>query len=231
MKKKPSMIFSILLNTLNDLNLKDEYSVNEISEKSGLHWKTTNEYIGILFNIMRFAPKIKLNDVNGKIIIKKHSSYYEELTNSQKILMYLFENKAFNEETAISISNFEHLENFGIYTEDLILKEQISKINELDKYYILKSGEKIAHSILSKITKKIYSKNEGIPPSEGELEFSNTKIDKLNKKIDLLIEKFDLAYNQNDNSQKLTLENNSYLKNPPKIKKFPKEMRDLKADL
>ena len=70
MKKKPSYIFSILLNILNNLKLEEGYSVNEISEKSGLHWKSTKEYLDLLIHLFRFAPKIMINDNNKVQIIR-----------------------------------------------------------------------------------------------------------------------------------------------------------------
>ncbi len=155
MKKQPSQIFSILINLLNNLDLEKEYSINEISEKSGLHWKTTNDYMKILNYLQSFSPKIKINDKN-KIQIINYSEAFNKLSLSQKILVSLYENKAINEKSALLIEKIFIDADIQISLEDLVAKENIKKTSEDSKYYITKRGKLNVISFYSDITKSIF---------------------------------------------------------------------------
>ncbi len=198
MRKKPRTIFSVLLNILNNLDVNNEYSINEISDKAGLHWKTTEEYLEILFNIIRFIPKTKLNEENGKIVIEKHSNYYEELTLSQKILVNLYEHKAFDEKSAVPIEYFNSTVDLEIYVEDLILKEQIAKIDEDDYYFILQEGKKIAFSIFSQITAEIFSIDAETKLKDQEIGNLGSEFNEINRKYDELIVNYRIIQKQNE---------------------------------
>ncbi|MEJ2252742.1 MAG: hypothetical protein P8Y97_24175, partial [Candidatus Lokiarchaeota archaeon] len=147
-------------NVLNNLKKEREYSINELSENSGLHWKTTKDYIDLLIHLFKFAPKMKYNLENGRIKILEQSSYYNELTPSQKILLYLYENKAFDKASAFPIQEEIFGEKVKIHIEDLILKEQISQINSTEKYVITKRGKVNIIELYSDITSEIFNFKE-----------------------------------------------------------------------
>lgn len=157
MKKKPSAIFSILINILNNLNISEEYSINEISEKSGLHWKTTKEYLDLLLHLFRFSPKIKYNGENNKIQILNHSNHFEDLSLSQKILVNLYENRSFDDNSALKIKDYILNNDIDLYLEELLAKEHIYEVPDSKKYYITKAGKIHVLEIYSEITKEIFN--------------------------------------------------------------------------
>lgn len=157
MKKKPSAIFSILINILNNLNISEEYSINEISEKSGLHWKTTKEYLDLLLHLFRFSPKIKYNGENNKIQILNHSNHFEDLSLSQKILVNLYENRSFDDNSALKIKDYILNNDIDLYLEELLAKEHIYEVPDSEKYYITKAGKINVLEIYSEITKEIFN--------------------------------------------------------------------------
>lgn len=157
MKKKPSAIFSILINILNNLNISEEYSINEISEKSGLHWKTTKEYLDLLLHLFRFSPKIKYNGENNKIQILNHSNHFEDLSLSQKILVNLYENRSFDDNSALKIKDYILNNDIDLYLEELLAKEHIYEVPDSKKYYITKAGKINVLEIYSEITKEIFN--------------------------------------------------------------------------
>lgn len=155
MKKKPSEIFSILINTLNNLDNKKQYSINEISEKSGLHWQTVNEYLKVLTHIQIFSPIININESN-KVQITNHSKFLKNLAINQKILLTLYENKAFDENSSLKIENFILDSDLEIYLEELIAKDQIKISNRSDMYYITNNGKINVISLYSEMSKAIF---------------------------------------------------------------------------
>jgi predicted transcriptional regulator len=184
MKKKPSMIFSILINTLNNLKQNEEYSINEISEKSGLHWQTANEYLRTLLYLFKFSPKFIIND-KDKIEIINHSEVYKDLSKSQKILLYLYESKAFNPDTSISLDDYFESNDLETYVEELIAKEQIERIPEEEQYFLTKAGKLLVISIYSRIEKSLFDlKNMGINvKDESEAKIDAESLFKQNQEI------------------------------------------------
>ncbi len=185
MKKKPSLIFSILMNVLSNLETNDEYSINEISEKSGLHWQTTNEYIRILTHILKSSPKIKIND-NNKIQIIKRSEFFENLSVGQRILVMLYESKSFDEKSAMRIKNVISDPELEVTLEKLSAKEQIRKVSPEDKFFITKQGKIVVIGLYSDNSSQIFSFDE----NSGEdflNEVSSEAIEKLNLKYNKLV--------------------------------------------
>jgi len=185
MKKKPSLIFSILLNVLSNLETNEEHSINEISEKSGLHWQTVNDYIRILSHILKFSPKIKIND-NNKIQIIKQSEFFDDLSISQKILVTLYESKSFDEKSSLKIKNVISDLDLDISLEELTAKQQIKQNPQDDKYFITKQGKVIVISLYSDMTKQIYNFDDNIAKYSGKEPF-NEAIQNLNLKYTTII--------------------------------------------
>ena len=185
MKKKPSLIFSILLNVLSNLEVNEEHSINEISEKSGLHWQTTNEYLRILTHLLKFSPKIKIND-NNKIQVIKQSEFLDNLSISQRILVTLYESKSFGEKSSIRIKNVITDLDLDISLEELTAKQQIKKIPRDDKYFITKQGKVIVISLYSDMTKQIYNLDDNTD-NYSQKETFNETIEKLNLKYSTII--------------------------------------------
>lgn len=183
MKKKPSMIFSILINILNNLDLEKEYSINEISDISGLHWKTTKDYLDILIHLLKFTPQIKYNEITKKIQILNQSQYFEELSTDQKILLSLYQNKAVNKESSLKVENY--IPNFfpSIEMEKLKRNKKIEIDENTNGYYLTRSGKISVIAIYSDITNKIF-----------DLEESEDNLDHL--KLDDF-QKLDYVINQN----------------------------------
>ena len=215
MKKKPSQIFSILLNVLNNLNLKENYSINEISEISGLHWNTTKEYIDLLIHILKFAPQIKL-DENNKVQIRQHSKIFDDLTLNQKILVSLYENKAFNENSAINLKELFQVENLDNYLEDLTVKEQIIQVNNKDQYFITKRGKMMVIELFSEITSSIFTESGKDKQIESELD-TKSYLKTIVRQNNLMINEIKSLETQNNSLNELLKEsysNKTQLINP-----------------
>lgn len=155
-KKKPSEIFSILINILNNLDLEKKYTINEISKKSGLHWQTTNEYIKILKHIQLFSPKINVQD-NEKIQVVNFSEKFKDIPISQRILVTLYDNKAFNEASSIEIEKIIDESDISYFLSDLLSKEHILKATKENRYFISKKGKINVISFYSNQTKDIFN--------------------------------------------------------------------------
>ena len=160
MKKKPLTIFSVLMNVLNSLDTKKSYSVNEISEKTGLHWNTTKHYLDILVFLQNFSPKISSKDNKTQVLEK--SNFFKELNIDKKILFNLYENNAFDEFSAISIKEVLPHINIQQDLDELVAKEKIMQINESDKFLITRTGKIDILNLYSSFTEEIFksSRNE-----------------------------------------------------------------------
>ncbi|HEA71097.1 hypothetical protein LCGC14_0943900 [marine sediment metagenome] len=185
MKKKPSLIFSILMNVLSNLEVNEEYSINEISEKTGLHWQTVNEYLRTLTHLLDFSPKIKINN-NNKIQIQKKSEFFDNLSVGQRILVTLYESKSFDEKSSMRIRKVFPNPIVEVFLEKLTAKQQIKKISEEEKYFITKQGKIVVISLYSELTNKIFNFDE-IVDEKIQNEVHSEAIDKLNSKFNIII--------------------------------------------
>lgn len=81
-----------------------EYSINginEIHEKTGYHWETIQDYIISLSFIQIFGQKIQYNPLTRRIKIARDPEYMEFLPKNDALLIFLFRNRIFNEDSAI----------------------------------------------------------------------------------------------------------------------------------
>ncbi len=183
------------MNVLSNLKINEEYSINEISEKSGLHWQTANDYLRILSHLLKFSPKIKIND-NNKIEVISHSDFFERLSINQRILVTLYESKAFNEKSAIRIKKIISDPDLEIYLEELTSKEQIKKNTSEDEYFITNRGKTVVISLYSDITQDIFSFDYDIEEI-SQMETSKENTEKINLQNNMIINQNNEIMEQN----------------------------------
>lgn len=132
-KKDPFAISLSLVFNLNLLEEGKEYNINELKFLTLLdnHWITIKKYLKIFNLIQEYCPEIELKD--SKLKIKK-SKIYERLSAKEKFIIYLYNRKAFDDNSAVPI------------TKEFTVPEIYESLNYLykktndNRFYLTKSG-------------------------------------------------------------------------------------------
>ena len=161
MKRKPIDITTGLLNIFNSFQTNRDYNINEIRQKTGLHWQTISDYILLIQLIQEFGTKIKINPITKKIRIMSSSNHMKFLTLEEQIVTFLFIEKAFDETNSISedilLNFFPHNEIKTINASPFINTILINTLNKKfnTKFYLSRRGNFKAQGILSSINRKM----------------------------------------------------------------------------
>lgn len=145
MKRNPQDIILILSHTLNNLNFREKYNINNIRDRTKLHWKTAHRYINLIAFIQEYIPEIEIeNKSNSNLTfkIKKFCKFLQKYEENEKILIFLFVNQAFDIKSSQKISS----EN-----STLIPKlEEIGLIkNNNSQFYLTETGIKLAYELMN----------------------------------------------------------------------------------
>lgn len=151
MKRKPSSIVTGLINILNSLRKGSEYSINQIKDKTGFHWETIHDYIILLRLIEEFGPKIEFNPQNKKIKIKEYSKPFVKLNLEDQIVLFLFLEKKFGEDSSCEIKELKH--DFSTKKLAELKKSKYFQFNsrKTSMIYLSKLGKFRGQGILSSI--------------------------------------------------------------------------------
>jgi len=178
MRRDPLSIVSILIQTLESLKENRDYTFNELSNRTNLHWETVKKYMFLIKYIQNLAPLIEIEG-NKFRIIKKPSS--KTLNLREKLLATLFYSRAFQENSAIQLQVKDNS-----IVQDLLTQELI-QTTEHNTFYLTDSGKRIAFRIYRKITDTIY---EEYLKLYNNLPLETTApIEDLQKKIENLTER------------------------------------------
>ena len=154
MKKDPLNIIMSLIFNLNLLEENEIYNINEFKLLKDLehHWLTIKKYIQIINIIQKYCPKIEIIE-NTKLKIKI-SPMYNSLNKKEKLILYLFNKKALDQNNAVHIPiNFK----ISSITESV---GYLYEKTEEDKYYLTKSGLNLYKSLKNSISDLIFNEKE-----------------------------------------------------------------------
>lgn len=153
MKQNPLNIAISLIFSLNLLEENIEYNINEIKSLSKIsqHWITVQKYLNIFNLIQKYSPKIDFYGSKLKII---DSKIYKRLSEKQKFILYLYNNHALTEDTAIELGDIFDIMKIAESIGNLYEK------TESDKYFLTKSGLNIYRLIKHNISEMISNKRE-----------------------------------------------------------------------
>jgi len=132
-KRDPLSISISLIYNLNLLEEDEEYNINELKFITDLenHWITIQKYLKIFNLIQKYCPKIELDGSKLRII---KSEIYRRLTEKEKLILYLFNNRALNSDNTIKLPE----------TIDIsLISESINylfKKTDDNKFYLTKTG-------------------------------------------------------------------------------------------
>ncbi len=148
MKKDPLSIINTMVLNLNLLEPSQLYNINELKflKDLDLHWITIKKYIHIISLIQNYAPLIEIKDSKFTII---NSDIYNRLNGKEKCILWLFNRRAINEDSAVELS--------PIYEK--ILENSIGYLFERtddNKFYLNEVGRDIYKSIKQDILSLIY---------------------------------------------------------------------------
>ncbi|MHA1520560.1 MAG: hypothetical protein ACTSRK_10305 [Promethearchaeota archaeon] len=178
MKRKPIKIITDLTNILNGYPQNMEIKINEIKERTDIHWNTAKDYLYLIYFIQNLVPKLNISKIEEKltISIKENSNLIHSMDDEKRFIIHLFVQKAFEEETAIFLETRNHE-----YLAKLEMEKLIFSIDGR-KYFLRRSGKIRAKQILSNLYLQIsnLSDNYGIL-SDGLLSRTPQKIFSPNK--------------------------------------------------
>ncbi len=154
MKKDPLNIITSLIFNLNLLEENRTYNINEFKYLRNLeyHWITVKKYLKIISLIQEYSPEIQIID-DSKLKIKK-SKIYKNLTEKEKIIIYLFNIQAFDQNSAIFLPD-----DFEISKISKSIGYLFNK-TENNKYYLTKSGLDLYKSIKQSLSDLIFNEKE-----------------------------------------------------------------------
>ena len=138
---------------LNLLEENKEYNINEFKFLKDVdqHWVTIQKYITIFNLIQKYCPKIELKDSKLKIL---HSKLYNYLTEKEKFIIHLFNNKAIDSSNTIPLNkDFD-------YSEISNSIGYLYKKTEENRFYLTKSGIDVYKSIKHSVSELIHNQKE-----------------------------------------------------------------------
>jgi len=152
-KKEPINISISLIVSLNLLEENKEYNINEIKtlKNLGHHWITINKYLKIFNFINKYCPKLELNGSRLRII---YSKIYHRLSEKEKFILYLYNNQAFDEKSAVDFIKDLNLEQIEESLNYLFKKTQNSR------FYLTESGINKYRLIEQNLSDLIYNEKE-----------------------------------------------------------------------
>jgi len=180
-KKDPLSIASSLLLNLNLLREGVEYNINEIKSLRNIenHWKTIQKYLKMCKMIKDYFPVIEMH--NSKLIIK-YSELYRRLDQSERFILYLYNNDARDSESAVSIPE-------GFQIEELSAREDyLYKRTGENKFYLTKSGIGIFRLIKENLTELIFQEKsfDELFPHKIEEQLETIKINNIFLKDEMI---------------------------------------------
>ncbi len=167
MKQDPLNITISLIFSLNLLEENVEYNINEIKSLSEIsqHWVTVQKYLNIIKLIQKYSPEIEFYGSKLKIL---DSKIYKKLSMKQKLIIYLHNNRALTEDTAVKIGEIFDIIDISESIDHLYKKA------ENNKYFLTKSGLNIYRLFKHNISELISNKKE-IEEIFGEEEVQDFK--------------------------------------------------------
>lgn len=154
MKKDPLNIITSLIFNLNLLEENRTYNINEFKFLRNLeyHWITIKKYLKMISLIQEYSPEIQIID-DSKLKIKK-SKIYKNLTEKEKTIIYLFNNQAFDQNSAVFLPD-----DFEISKISKSIGYLFNK-TESNKYYLTKSSLDLYKSIKQSLSDLIFNEKE-----------------------------------------------------------------------
>ncbi len=152
-KQDPINIAISLIFNLNLLEENKEYNINEVKSLKNLghHWITIKKYLKICNLINKYCPKFELYGSRFRIT---NSKIYQRLSEKEKFILFLFNNQAFDEDSAMDFS--VSLNKSGL--DDSI--DYLYKKTESNKFYLTKSGINKYKLIEQNLTELIYNEKK-----------------------------------------------------------------------
>lgn len=152
-KQDPLNISISLMFSLNLLEENRDYNINEIKSLSHLthHWITIQKYLKIFNTIQKYCPKFELNGSKLKIL---ESKIYQRLSEKEKFILYLYNNQAFDDKSAIHIDH-----DFNTIKISETIGYLYEKTDD-NKFYLKKSGLNKYNLIKQNLIELIYSEKD-----------------------------------------------------------------------
>ena len=153
MKRDPLNIALSLIYNLNLVEENRELSINNFKSLRDLtnHWNTIKKYMKIFQLVQKYCPDFEINDSKIKVL---YSEIYNRFSMKEKLILYLMNNDAFSEESAVQIG--ENISEHGIFSSIGYLYER----TENGKYYLRKSGIDKYKLIEQSLSDLIYNEKE-----------------------------------------------------------------------
>ncbi|RLI63700.1 MAG: hypothetical protein DRO88_09200 [Promethearchaeia archaeon] len=156
MKRKPIEILADVINSLNGLQMNQQYSINELKSRSNIHWETALNYLQLIQFVQDYAPKIELDPETKNFKIYTYSHIMKSFLFEEQMILILFLKKAFSNEKRIN-----ERELWNTLPQDkmqsIINSQYIETIERNGKkFFILtRKGKFKAQSILAKINRSM----------------------------------------------------------------------------
>ena len=133
MKRDPLNIALSLIYNLNLIEENRELNINNFKSLRDIanHWNTIKKYLKIFQLVQKYCPDFEICDSKIKVV---YSEIYNRISVKEKLILYLMNNDAFSEESAVQIG-----ENFN-ETDILDSIDYLYQRTENEKYYLRKSG-------------------------------------------------------------------------------------------
>jgi len=153
MKRDPLNIALSLIYNLNLIEENRELNINNFKSLRDIanHWNTIKKYLKIFQLVQKYCPDFEISDSKIKVV---YSEIYNRLSVKEKLILYLMNNNAFSEESAVQIG-----ENFN-ETDILDSIDYLYQRTENEKYYLRKSGIDKYKLIEQNLSDLIYNEKE-----------------------------------------------------------------------
>lgn len=167
MKRDPLNIALSLIYNLNLIEENRELNINNFKSLRDIanHWNTIKKYLKIFQLVQKYCPDFEISDSKIKVV---YSEIYNRLSVKEKLILYLMNNDAFSEESAVQIG--ENINEPDILGSIGYLYER----TENGKYYLRKSGIDKYKLIEQNLSDLIYNEkeiDEVFEPEEKDIDY------------------------------------------------------------
>lgn len=134
MRRSPQEVVDTIAYFLKEGKQGDEYKISELAKKTTLSYVTVAYYLDLIEHAQKNIPSIEVVEKTRNSFVQILKEMDLRLSNEESVLIYLFDKRAFGEESAVSIEHF---------SKDI-------------------ASEMIGKSLLSTTTKKAFLTTNGI---------------------------------------------------------------------
>ena len=156
--RSPQEIIASIAYSLKEGKKGEEYTVAELSRKTEMHYMTVNNYLNMIEYVQKNIPLIDKVDLKGQTKIIIMEELKTGLSESERMLLFMFDKRAYTKESALLSKSFRDEDRFLLISGGLVVEKK-SKLFLTTEGIIeaAKYADKRAEKVVANVTKYVIS--------------------------------------------------------------------------